>query len=366
MKQLRRHPGCGGFTLIELLVVIGIIGILAGLLLPALSQGKLRAQRTACVNQLRQIGLGFQMFANEHNGKPPMQVSTNDGGTAEIVSTTNPNTAVFETAWRHFQTLSNELVTARLLHCPVDDHGSATNDFPYLSRSNVSYFLNVRPEPGDARTILAGDSNLTSGKPIAPDQLSLTQDPPLRWTAGLHGPKGNLLFADGRVEQWNQPALPAGPAPDPILVGNQPELPRVTSLESPQTPNAPASPAPGTPRLAGLSSPNHPTGGRRGYEPRPTVQMLALQESVTRAQTVAAANARATRVAVAITQTNSVVATNNLVAGFDKKLVASLQAAFPFWILLLLLVVIGIIAWSIRREANRRRAQAASHQLIER
>src|SRR5690348_2860433 len=59
------------FTLIELLVVIAIIAILAGLLLPALARAKARAQRVQCLSNLKQLTLGWKMYAGDNNGLFP-------------------------------------------------------------------------------------------------------------------------------------------------------------------------------------------------------------------------------------------------------------------------------------------------------
>jgi prepilin-type N-terminal cleavage/methylation domain-containing protein/prepilin-type processing-associated H-X9-DG protein len=59
------------FTLIELLVVIGIIGILASLLMPALAQAKQKANRIKCLNQMKQLGLALTMYAGDHDGQFP-------------------------------------------------------------------------------------------------------------------------------------------------------------------------------------------------------------------------------------------------------------------------------------------------------
>ena len=59
------------FTLIELLVVIAIIGVLAGMLLPVMSKAKEAGRGTVCLSNLRQLGLGLQLYVQDHNNRLP-------------------------------------------------------------------------------------------------------------------------------------------------------------------------------------------------------------------------------------------------------------------------------------------------------
>ncbi len=75
------------FTLVELLVVVAVIGILAALLLPALSKGKKKAQATTCLSNLRQLQLAWTLSAHEHDDQvPPNHGGDLGGRTAEKAS----------------------------------------------------------------------------------------------------------------------------------------------------------------------------------------------------------------------------------------------------------------------------------------
>src|ERR1035437_1755017 len=78
-KPRKVSTGLSAFTLMELLVVIAIIGILAALLLMAISHAKGRAQRIQCANNLHQQGMALHVFLADNHGYPMVYANKNDG-----------------------------------------------------------------------------------------------------------------------------------------------------------------------------------------------------------------------------------------------------------------------------------------------
>src|SRR3989475_13261905 len=97
------------FTLIELLAVLAIIGVLTGLLLPAFSKAKEAGRATACLSNLRQIGIALQLYTQDNNNRLPVMRDKSFDPTTPTVTNALPGPDVV---------LSNYLGAVRVLRCP--------------------------------------------------------------------------------------------------------------------------------------------------------------------------------------------------------------------------------------------------------
>jgi prepilin-type N-terminal cleavage/methylation domain-containing protein/prepilin-type processing-associated H-X9-DG protein len=132
MQSARPAARADGFTLIELLVVVAVIGILAGILLPALANSKIKAIGAVCLNNQKQIVLGFTLYSSDHNEailgtlKPEMDTDLSMGGYLRAPDLPIlPGTPVNAALDRVFAAMNNSLfmkyVPAHYSHhCPGD------------------------------------------------------------------------------------------------------------------------------------------------------------------------------------------------------------------------------------------------------
>jgi prepilin-type N-terminal cleavage/methylation domain-containing protein/prepilin-type processing-associated H-X9-DG protein len=221
MKMNRANGRVGAFTLVELLVVIAIIGILAALLLPVLSQAKSRARRIECVGNLKETGLAFHLFANDHNGKFTTQVSTNDGGSLEFVTAGYQIIGShFYFSFQHFRPLADALVTPQPLACPADLERWPATNFSQFNNWNLSYDIGLKADPNIPDSILSADRTLPACCFLPPNPTIVrlfdpdpSGPPPYLgpspyWEEGLHERKGNILFSDGHVEESHDAIFP--------------------------------------------------------------------------------------------------------------------------------------------------------------
>jgi hypothetical protein len=187
-----RQRGEGILDVMAIIAAVAVVVLLA--LLPALAKSRNMSSRISCVNNVKQIGLSFHLWAGDNNDKYPMQVATNLGGTMEFVGG--------GAAFPHFQVMSNELSTPKILVCPQDaQRVFGVNFGSALSDSNLSYFVVPEADETMPEMLLTGDRNLaTNNVALKPGLFAFSSSRRLGWTTAMHNCDGNLGFADGSVQ----------------------------------------------------------------------------------------------------------------------------------------------------------------------
>jgi prepilin-type processing-associated H-X9-DG protein len=190
----------GESSLLDLLAMLVAVGIVVMLLGAYLARARGQVQPATCVNNLKQIGLSARLWSGDNNDKMPAQVSTNLGGTMELVA------AGF--AFPHFAVMSNEICTPRILVCPKDNNRRWAANFTALGDANLSYFFVPEADETMPTLWLSGDRNLaTNNVPLRPGLFVMPTNRLVSWTAKMHAHQGNLAFADGSVQQLSDAGL---------------------------------------------------------------------------------------------------------------------------------------------------------------
>jgi prepilin-type N-terminal cleavage/methylation domain-containing protein len=196
----RRH----GMTLLESLVVMVLLAVLVAMLAPAFAPARHHGG-PFCINNLKQIGTAFQIWANDHADVYPWETSTNSGGSREY--------AFGPDVFRHFQIMQNEMGQfPKILLCPKDKERFAATNFINFDNSNLSYFAGITVSAANTNTslFLSGDRNITNETGVSRGLLRLTTNDVAGWAVGIHGgenPSGNILFSDGSAQQMSTPWL---------------------------------------------------------------------------------------------------------------------------------------------------------------
>jgi competence protein ComGC len=184
------------FGLAELLIALVCVLVLFLLIYPTIPREKGRSPRVKCTSSLKQLSLAFELWAQDHQNRFPMELPESEGGTREaaLAGKLLPNLLI----------ISNQLQSPTPLICPGDKARKPAKTFATVTTLNVSYFLNANAALTNQQHILAGDRNLAlAGSILGPGLSDLTDSYAVSWTKGSesHDHAGNVALVDGSAHQ---------------------------------------------------------------------------------------------------------------------------------------------------------------------
>src|SRR6185436_12525239 len=119
MRITLKRKTTEAFTALELVAMVAVVFLLVAFVLPAIRPRRYSGHRIKCVNNLKNVGLAFRIFATDNGDKFPFELSVTNNGTRELHASGDP--------FRTFQALSNELSTPKIVICPTEKRIEATN-----------------------------------------------------------------------------------------------------------------------------------------------------------------------------------------------------------------------------------------------
>jgi prepilin-type N-terminal cleavage/methylation domain-containing protein len=215
----KRKPS-RAFTLVEMLVVIAIVALLAALLLPALARTREKARSTGCVDSLRQWGLAYRMYADDHNDFLPRR-----GQGVQTLAVIDRPEDRFNALPVYFGLPSFQLMVANntkpaahsqsVFICPTANNPGGTFFLPYGMNMNLSpWNLPLATKFGE---VAHPDSVVVMADAPGPYASTFPSGQPYNPVA-RHAGRINLLFLAGRVQSFAGSYVGCGVG-DPKLAG---------------------------------------------------------------------------------------------------------------------------------------------------